>query len=344
MLRWSRAWRLPLRGLGPSSLSASRVPLAPSSSGRSGTERRSVLLSYKLLDGEAARPALVFLHGLFGSKTNFNSIAKALAQQTGRRVLTVDARNHGDSPHSPDMSYEAMSQDVQDLLTQLGLVPCVLVGHSMGGRTAMLLALQRPELVERLIAVDISPVETTSNSDFPSYMAAMRAVDVPDDMSRSSARKLADQQLSTVIQVMYPCPGWCCGLGPVQGRVAAPGLTRRFPRPPHPTTGPLQDTAVRQFLLTNLVEVDGRFVWRVNLEALAQHVDKILAFPPRQESYPGPTLFLLGGNSQYVHPSHHSEIRRLFPQAQMQTVPNAGHWIHADCPQDFMAAIRGFLA
>uniref|UniRef100_A0ABI8A0M6 sn-1-specific diacylglycerol lipase ABHD11 n=1 Tax=Felis catus TaxID=9685 RepID=A0ABI8A0M6_FELCA len=219
-------------------------------------------------------------------------------------VLTVDARNHGDSPHSPDMSYEAMSQDVQDLLTQLGLVPCVLVGHSMGGRTAMLLALQRPELVERLIAVDISPVETTSNSDFPSYMAAMRAVDVPDDMSRSSARKLADQQLSTVIQ----------------------------------------DTAVRQFLLTNLVEVDGRFVWRVNLEALAQHVDKILAFPPRQESYPGPTLFLLGGNSQYVHPSHHSEIRRLFPQAQMQTVPNAGHWIHADCPQDFMAAIRGFLA
>uniref|UniRef100_A0A7N5KS14 sn-1-specific diacylglycerol lipase ABHD11 n=1 Tax=Ailuropoda melanoleuca TaxID=9646 RepID=A0A7N5KS14_AILME len=247
MLRWTRAWRLPLRGLGPYSLSFSRVPVAPISSGRSGAEPRSVLLSYKLLDGEATRPALVFLHGLFGSKTNFNSIAKALAQQTGRRVLTVDARNHGDSPHNPDMSYEAMSQDLQDLLPQLGLVPCVLIGHSMGGKTAMLLALQR-------------------------------------------------------------------------------------------------DLAERQFLLTNLVEVDGRLVWRVNLEALAQHVDKILAFPPRQESYPGPTLFLLGGNSQYVHPSHHVEIRRLFPRAQLQTVPNAGHWIHADCPQDFVAAIRGFLA
>ncbi|XP_039099402.1 protein ABHD11 isoform X2 [Hyaena hyaena] len=246
MLRWAHSWRLPLRGLGPSSLSFSRVPVAPSSSGRSGTERRSVLLSYKLLDGEASRPALVFLHGLFGSKTNFNSIAKALAQQTGRR----------------------------------------------------------PELVERLIAVDISPVETTSHSDFPSYVAAMRAIDIPYEVSRSSARKLADQQLSAVIQ----------------------------------------DMAVRQFLLTNLVEVDGRFIWRVNLEALAQHVDKILAFPPQQESYPGPTLFLLGGNSQYVHPSHHAEIRRLFPQAQMQTVPNAGHWVHADRPQDFMAAIRGFLA
>ncbi|KAB0394260.1 hypothetical protein E2I00_007174 [Balaenoptera physalus] len=101
------------------------------------------------------------------------------------------------------MSYEAMSQDVQDLLPQLGLVPCVLIGHSMGGRTAMLLALQR-------------------------------------------------------------------------------------------------SISMRQFLLTNLVEVDGRFTWRVNLDALAQHLDKILNFPPRPETYSGPALFLLGGNSQFV--------------------------------------------
>ncbi|XP_070268882.1 sn-1-specific diacylglycerol lipase ABHD11 [Myotis yumanensis] len=304
MLSWARAWRLPYGGLELSRVCFSRAPVAPSSSGHRGAEpRRSVPLSYTLLDGEAARPALVFLHGLFGCKTNFKSIAKALARQTGRRVLTVDARNHGDSPHSPDMTYEAMSQDLQDLLSQLGLVPCVLIGHSMGGKTAMLLALQRPELVERLIAVDISPVNTTSSSDFPAYMAAMKTIDIPDKVSRSSARKLADKQLSSLIQ----------------------------------------DMAVRQFLLTNLVEVDGRFVWRVNLDALAQHVDEILAFPPRQESYPGPTLFLLGGNSDFVPPSHHPEIRRLFPVAQIQTVPDAGHWIHADRPQDFMAAIRGFL-
>uniref|UniRef100_A0A8C9E8X5 sn-1-specific diacylglycerol lipase ABHD11 n=1 Tax=Phocoena sinus TaxID=42100 RepID=A0A8C9E8X5_PHOSS len=246
MLRWASAWRHPHRGLGPSSPSFSRVPVAPSSS-QGGTDPRPVPLSYRLLDGEATRPPLVFLHGLFGCKTNFNSIAKALAQQTGRRVLTVDARNHGDSPHSPDMSYEAMSQDLQDLLPQLGLVPCVLIGHSMGGRTAMLLALQR-------------------------------------------------------------------------------------------------SISMRQFLLTNLVEVDGRFMWRVNLDALAQHLDKILNFPPRRETYSGPSLFLLGGNSQFVLPSHHPEIRRLFPRAQMQTVPNASHWVHSDRPQDFMAAVRDFLA
>uniref|UniRef100_A0A4W2HEN2 sn-1-specific diacylglycerol lipase ABHD11 n=1 Tax=Bos indicus x Bos taurus TaxID=30522 RepID=A0A4W2HEN2_BOBOX len=283
MLRWTRAWTAPYRGIGLSNSSFSRLPIAPSSS-QGGTEPRPVRLSYKLLDGEAASPALVFLHGLFGSKTNFNFVAKTLAQQTGRRVLTVDARNHGESSHSPDMSYEAMSKDLQDLLPHLGLVPCVLIGHSMGGRTAMLLALQRPELVERLIAVDISQVETTSSSNFPNYIAAMRAVDMANEASLSGARKLADERLRSVIQ----------------------------------------SASIRQLLLTNLVEVDGRFVWRLNLDALAQHLDKILDFPARQETYSGPTLFLRGGNSQFLLPSHYPEIRRLFPRAQMQTVPNAG--------------------
>lgn len=133
------------------------------------------------------------------------------------QVLTVDARNHGDSPHSPDMSYEAMSQDLQDLLPKLGLVPCVLIGHSMGGKTAMLLALQRPELVERLVAVDISPVETTSSSDFPAYMAAMKAIDIPNEMPRSCARKLADKQLSSLIQVISSSP-WIVQVGICQGK------------------------------------------------------------------------------------------------------------------------------
>ncbi|XP_040116962.1 protein ABHD11 isoform X3 [Oryx dammah] len=264
MLRWTRAWPLPYRGIGLSSSSFSRLPIALSSS-QGGTEprplaspsgsdlsptldppARPVPLSYKFLDGEAASPPLVFLHGLFGSKTNFNSIAKALAQQTGRR----------------------------------------------------------PELVERLIAVDISPVETTSSSNFPNYVAAMRAVDMANEASLSSARKLADERLRSVIQ----------------------------------------SASMRQFLLTNLVEVDGRFVWRLNLDALAQHLDKILDFPARQETYSGPTLFLRGGNSQFLPPSHYPEIRRLFPRAQMQTVPNASHWVHSDRPQDFMAAVQGFLA
>ncbi|XP_008016525.2 sn-1-specific diacylglycerol lipase ABHD11 isoform X1 [Chlorocebus sabaeus] len=340
MLRCTRAWRLPLEGLGLHSRSFARVPVAPSSSGGRGeAEPRPLPLSYSLLDGEAALPAVIFLHGLFGCKTNFNSIAKAFSQQTGRRVLTVDARNHGNSPHSPDMSYEIMSQDLQDLLPQLGLVPCVVVGHSMGGRTAMLLALQRPELVERLIAVDISPVEGTGSSHFPAYVAAMRTVNIPDGLPRSRARKLADEQLSSVVQVIHPSPPDAVVDRDLSRDEWYPQSAQGTP----PTAAPPQNLAVRQYLLTNLVEVDGRLAWRLNLDALAQHLDKLLTFPQRQESYLGPTLFLLGGNSQFVHPSHHPEIMRLFPRAQIQTVPNAGHWIHAERPQDFIDAIRGFL-
>ncbi|XP_052024375.1 protein ABHD11 [Apodemus sylvaticus] len=307
MLRWARAWRVPRGILGASCPRRSAVPVTFSSSRSSGqgnADPRPLPLSYNLLDGDSTLPAIVFLHGLFGSKTNFNSLAKAMVQRTGRRVLTVDARNHGDSPHSPDASYEAMSQDLQGLLPQLGLAPCVVVGHSMGGKTAMLLALQRPDLVERLVAVDISPVGTTPGSHLGNFIAAMKAVEIPEKVPHSQARKLADKQLTSVVK----------------------------------------EAGVRQFLLTNLVEVDGRFSWRVNLDTLAQHLDKILTFPQHLASYSGPTLFLLGGNSPYVQPSHHSEIRRLFPQAQFQTVPNAGHWVHSDKPQDFMDAVTGFLA
>ncbi|XP_055462322.1 protein ABHD11 [Psammomys obesus] len=305
MLRWARAWRVPRGTLGASSPRCSVVPIAFNSrSGQGIADPRPLPLSYTLLDGEATLPAVVFLHGLFGSKTNFNSIAKAMVKRTGRRVLMVDARNHGTSPHSPDASYEAMSQDLQGLLSQLGLVPCVLVGHSMGGKTAMLLALQRPDIVDRLVAIDISPVGTTPGSYLGNFIAAMKAVHVPEKVPHSQARKLADEQLTSLVK----------------------------------------DPGIRQFLLTNLVEVNGHFSWRLNLDTLAQHLDKILTFPELRESYRGPTLFLLGGNSRYVQPSHHPEIRRLFPQAQIQTVPNAGHWVHSDKPQDFMDAVCSFLA
>ncbi|EGW06386.1 protein ABHD11 [Cricetulus griseus] len=307
MLRWARAWRVPRGRLGASFLRCLAVPVVHSSgrsSGQGNADPRPLPLSYNLLDGDATLPAIVLLHGLFGSKTNFSSIAKVMVRRTGRSVLTVDARNHGDSPHSPDASYEAMSQDIQDLLSKLSLVPCVLIGHSMGGKTAMHLALQRPDVVERLVAVDISPIGTTPGSYIGSYIAAMKAIDIPENVPHSQARKLVDEQLSSTVK----------------------------------------DPAIRQFLLTNLVRVDRRFSWRVNLEALAQHLDKILTFPQQCESYLGPTLFLIGGNSTYVKPSHHSEIRRLFPQAQIQTVPNAGHWVPNDKPQDFMDAISSFLA
>ncbi|XP_074870097.1 sn-1-specific diacylglycerol lipase ABHD11 isoform X2 [Carettochelys insculpta] len=260
-------------------------------------------LSYMVFDGSTPQSPLVFLHGLLGSKSNFRAIARALVQRTGRKVLTVDARNHGDSPHSPTMSYEAMSLDVQRLLRQLHLPKCVLIGHSMGGKTAMTLALQQPDLVERLVSVDISPTESVAVTNFQAYISAMRRVSIPNGIPRSTARRLAEDQL-------YPA---------------------------------VQASAVRRFLLTNLVEVEGRYMWRVNLEAISQHMADIMGFPVFHMPYPGPTLFLAGSDSSYVSSEDYPEIERLFPKAEIHYITGAGHWVHADKSQEFITAICNFL-
>jgi esterase len=98
---------------------------------------------------------LIILHGLFGSSDNWQTVGKKLGEQF--RVFALDARNHGRSPHSDEFNYPAMAEDVQSFMHEQGISSAHLLGHSMGGKTAMQLALTRPELVEKLVVVDISP-------------------------------------------------------------------------------------------------------------------------------------------------------------------------------------------
>ncbi|XP_003770525.2 protein ABHD11-like [Sarcophilus harrisii] len=306
---WTRTWIRRLRETGmPPVPSRGPSKLLPGSfliqAMCSSNGPRTVPLSYKLLEGRNSHPPLVFLHGLLGSKINFESEAKALAEQTGRKVLTLDARNHRDSPSDPDCSYEAMSADVEALLLKLGLAPCVLIGHCMGGKIAMVLALQKPELVERLISLDVSPTMTTAFPEALTYIETMKSLKIPKELSFSKAQQLADEQLSQIIQ----------------------------------------DPIIRQYLLNNLIMVDGQYMWKVNSEVLSQQVDNIMDFPQIQGSYSGPTLFLRGADSLVIQPHHYPEIKRLFPQAQILTIPKAGHWIHVDQPRDFLTSILNFLS
>ncbi|XP_072099194.1 sn-1-specific diacylglycerol lipase ABHD11 isoform X1 [Mobula birostris] len=264
---------------------------------------RPVDLAYNLINGRNSETPLVFLHGLLGSKSNFHSISKALFQRTGRTVVTVDSRNHGDSGHSPVMTYEAMSLDLQNMLNKLELPECILLGHSMGGKIAMTTALQNPRLVKKLVVVDISPVRTISQTAFPDYIAAMKAVTVDATLSRSSARTQADKQLQLCIK----------------------------------------DARTRQFILTNLVECNGQYIWRVNLEAIANSLDYLLGFPDFNTPFTAPTIFLGGVNSSYISSKEYPEIKRLFPNSIIQHVPEAGHWVHSEKPYDFINAICAFL-
>ncbi|XP_069082943.1 sn-1-specific diacylglycerol lipase ABHD11 isoform X2 [Pleurodeles waltl] len=158
------------------------------------------------------------------------------------------------------MTYEAMSADVHRLLELLHIKRCILIGHSMGGKTAMTVALQWPDLVQGLVSVDISPAPTTAHSRFHTLISAMRSVQVEANTPRSTARRLAEEQLRLVVQ----------------------------------------DPAVRQFLLTNLVEVDGQYIWRVNLDSISQSLPHLMGFPEFHSPYTGSSLFLGGANSPYI--------------------------------------------
>lgn len=241
--------------------------------------------------------ALLILHGLFGSATNWTSIAHRLAAG-GHRVVTADLRNHGSSPHAPGMSYPEMAADVRELLDRLGMAQADVLGHSLGGKVAMRLALETPGRVSRLVVVDIAPV--TYHHDFSVILEALRSLEV----------------------------------GGLQRRADADTFLRRR----------IRDDGVRQFLLQNLVATGQGFRWRLDLDAIERNMSSIVSFPADAGGpYPGETLFLVGELSDYVTRDHRKSITRLFPRAQIRTVPAAGHWLHFEQPQFFLDAIQPFL-
>ncbi len=136
---------------------------------------------------EATRPPVVIAHGLFGSARNWGAIARALASD--RAVIAVDMRNHGQSPWEPRHGYADLAADLAEVLEAEG-PPADLIGHSMGGKAAMMLALTRPDLVRRLAVMDIAPVAYGHSQQ--GYVDSMRGLDVADRPGRAEAdRRLA---------------------------------------------------------------------------------------------------------------------------------------------------------
>ncbi|MCY4286090.1 MAG: alpha/beta fold hydrolase [Thiotrichales bacterium] len=268
-------------------------------------------------------PPAVILHGLFGSGTNWRTIARGLASRLECHL--VDQRNHGRSPHARGMAYPDLAEDVLGYLDRLDrkfhhhpralasrsseisgfdtarLDRVGLIGHSMGGKAAMTLALLAPERVGWLVVADIAPAP--SPSDHRPILDALRG--------------LAPASLAT--------------------RAAADAaLARSIPEP-----------ALRQFLLRNLVhgDGDGGLRWRIDLDAIAEALPDLLGFPSLTPgaAYPGPTLFLRGEHSEYLTASHEARIRTLFPCASIDTIPGAGHWLHAEQPAAVTDRIARFI-
>ena len=238
------------------------------------------------------RPGLLIAHGLYGSGRNWGVIAKRLSDS--RHVVAVDMRNHGASPWFDTHSYADMAGDLAQVIESLE-GPYDVMGHSMGGKAAMVLALTRPELVHRLIVADIAPVAYEHSQI--EYIKAMQAVDLGRVHKRSDA---GDQLL------------------------------------------PLVDNSDLVPFFLQALDVRNKR-WLLNLDVLAREMPKILGFPEVSGSYEGKVMFLSGAASHYVTREHRDRIKTLFPAAQFAKIPCAGHWLHAEKPREFEAAVRTWL-
>ncbi|MCC1492185.1 alpha/beta fold hydrolase [Cognatishimia sp. F0-27] len=238
------------------------------------------------------RPPLLIVHGLYGSGRNWGVIARRLSDE--RQVIAPDMRNHGESPWRDSHGYDDMAADLAAVIAAHG-GRCDVVGHSMGGKAAMVLALKHPDMINRLIVADIAPVAYTHSQI--QFIEAMRAV----DLSAVTKRSEAAAQLAAMVP----------------------------------------DPSLQSFFTQSLDIAEKR--WRLNLDALAAEMSKILGFPDIEGQFDGETLFLSGAASDYVRPEHRGRIRALFPKARFAKIPGAGHWLHAEKPREFEASVRAFL-
>lgn len=241
-------------------------------------------------------PAFLILHGVFGMLDNWHSLSKELAKNY--QVYAIDLRNHGHSPHSSEMSYELMADDVLQVLIKENIDECILLGHSMGGKVAMQFAALHPEKLKALIVADIAPKRYKPGH--LEIIAALKSMKFDKVKSRADAQK----QFSELIQ----------------------------------------DPGVRNFLLKNLHRnEDGTYRFKMNLPAIEKAYDHIIGEIEFSWPLNVPTLFLKGAKSRYIQPHDQAEIEQWFTEVEFEEVSEAGHWLHADNPQEFLLKVQDFL-
>lgn len=240
---------------------------------------------------------LIILHGLFGSLDNWRSISATLSSKF--TVFALDQRNHGGSAHAAEMDYLLMAQDVVEFLDKRGFSQSHVLGHSMGGKTAMQLALSYPNRVNKLIVADIAP------RPYPPWHEKMITGMLGLDLEHLDSRAQMEAAL-------------------------APDVP---------------DLPTRRFLLKSVVRKPGNgFAWRMGLEQIQANYLRLTQAVFAGEPFQKPALFIRGAHSDYVLETDFPEIQRLFPQAEIKTLPDAEHLLHIQNPQQFVGLVTEFLS
>ena len=239
----------------------------------------------------------VILHGFLGMSDNWKTLG-AKFSEAGFQLHLVDQRNHGRSFHDKVFDYEVLAEDLKQYCDEHQLENSILLGHSMGGKTAMLFSTLYPELVSKLLVADISPRFYPIHHD--AILNGLSALDFTEIKSRGEADKVLSQYVSEV--------------------------------------------GTRLFLLKNLYWIEkGQLALRINLEVLKENVSEVGEALPIHSKFEKPTLFLRGDKSEYVMPNDEALIKQHFPLAEIETISNAGHWLHAENPGDFYDAVIKFI-
>lgn len=239
---------------------------------------------------------IIILHGVFGSSDNWLSIGKVLGEHN--TVYLPDLRNHGDSFHDDVFTYEAMVNDLVELIEKEKIQDPIIIGHSMGGKVAMKFAVNHPDLFDKLVVVDIAP--RTYRPHHQQILEGLKAI----DLSQINSRKEADDILAKYVP----------------------------------------EIGVRQFLLKNLGRDENKnFVWKLNLPVIDKNIENVGEGIEEQIAISKPTLFLRGGNSRYIKNEDIINIVAIFPNAEVKTIEGAGHWLHAEKPEEFIEIVRHFI-
>lgn len=239
----------------------------------------------------------VILHGFLGMSDNWKTLGRQFAEQ-GFQVHLVDQRNHGRSFHDDDFNYEVLAEDLRVYYNEHHLENTILLGHSMGGKTAMLFATLFPEVVSHLIVADIAPRFYPVHHD--AILEGLSSLNFENIKSRGEADALLSDYVS--------------------------------------------DFGTRQFLLKNLYWIEkGKLALRNNLEVLKANVEEVGEALPIHSKFEGNTLFLRGDKSEYISLQDESGIKAQFPKADIETISNAGHWLHAENPKEFYKAVIQFI-
>ncbi|MBP6040218.1 MAG: alpha/beta fold hydrolase [Flavobacterium sp.] len=250
---------------------------------------------YSKIEG-SGKPLLI-LHGFLGMSDNWKTLGVQFASE-GFEVHLLDLRNHGRSFHSEEFSYELMVQDIVQYCEEHHLEKINVIGHSMGGKTAMLLAARYPELVNKLIVADIGPKYYAPHHQ--DILAGLNAVDFSQKLSRNEVEEI---------------------------------VSRYIP-----------DIGTRQFLLKSLYwQEPGQLAFRFNLSVFNSKITEIGMPLPADLVFEKPTLFIRGGNSNYILDEDIEAIKVQFPKASIETIPNAGHWLHAENPALFYQLSLSYL-